>query len=74
MSSQPGLSTLDEWVERFVHLVRPVILNGEETEAVLVVANRTGDAGVAEQAGEFSCADGSCVVGVQKGEGRTTLI
>jgi hypothetical protein len=38
------------------------------------VANRPGDAGVAEQAGGFSCADGSCVLGVQKGKGRTTLI
>ena len=69
MAMQPDLSTLGYWVERFSPLVGPAVGEGEEKEVLLVIANRTGDEGVAERVGEVRYAGSSCVMGLRKGEG-----
>jgi protein N-terminal amidase len=68
MSTQPDLSTLGYWVERFSPLMGPVVGEGDEKEVIVVIANRTGDEGVAEKVGEVRYAGSSCVMGLTKGE------
>jgi len=74
MSTQPDLSTLGYWVERFSPLIGPAVGEGEEREVVVVIANRTGDEGVAERVGEVRYAGSSCVMGLRKGEERDVRI
>ena len=69
MARQPDLSTLGYWVERFSPLIGPAVGDGEEVEVVLVIANRTGDEGVAERVGEVRYAGSSCVMSLRKGDG-----
>ena len=74
MAMQPDLSTLGYWAERFSPLVGPAVGEGEEKEVLLVIANRTGDEGVAERVGEVRYAGSSCVMGLRKGEGSGVRI
>jgi protein N-terminal amidase len=74
MSTQPDLGTLGYWVERFSPLVGPAAGEGEQSEVVLVIANRTGDEGMAERVGEVRYAGSSCVMGLRKGDQRGVRI
>jgi protein N-terminal amidase len=74
MPTRPDLSTLGYWVERFSPLTAPAVGEGEPNEVVLVVANRVGDEGTAERVGEVRYAGTSCVMGLQKGDGRAMRI
>jgi protein N-terminal amidase len=74
MSAQPDLSTLGYWVERFSPLIGPAVGEGEGREVVVVIANRTGDEGVAERVGEVRYAGSSCVMGLRKGGEREVRI
>jgi protein N-terminal amidase len=74
MPTQPDLSTLGYWVERFSPLVGPAAGGGEQNEVVLVIANRTGDEGMAERVGEVRYAGSSCVMSLRKGEERRVRI
>jgi protein N-terminal amidase len=68
MPTQPDLSTLGYWVERFSPLFGPAVGEGEQNEVMVAIANRTGEEGVAERIGEVRYAGSSCVMGLRKGE------
>lgn len=74
MPTQPDLSTLGYWVERFSPLTGPAVGEGEQNEVVLAIANRVGDEGTAERVGEVRYAGTSCVLGLRKGDERAVRI
>ena len=74
MPTQPDLSTLGYWIDRFSPLVGDADGVGEEKEVIVVIANRTGDEGAAERIGDVRYAGSSCVMGLRKGEGRGVRI
>lgn len=74
MPTQPDLSTLGYWVERFSPLTGPAVEEGEQNEVILVITNRVGDEGTAERVGEVRYAGTSCVMGLRKGDERAVRI
>ena len=63
----PDLGTVGYWVGRFLPLFGP---SGSEDETVLVLANRTGEEGLAARIGEVRYAGSSCVMALKKEQGE----
>ncbi len=62
----PDMNTVGYWLERF----RPLMADatGAEQDVILILANRTGEEGIAPRIGEVRYAGSSCVLSMKKGQ------